>query len=128
MNPTTPAPDKAPLPLLGVDKGLGPLRRVVGWVKANPAGRQGQVRFLEHNGGAGVKPLLTLDLPSPVLELITELLEQLDGLDQADDVVRCDRFSVLAATLDQLDRLLGLPLDVQPMRARRAVRPKKYEG
>ncbi len=108
------APTDPGLPIVALDRGLAPIRRVVAFGLDHPE----QVRYFEANATRWLDPLLVLELPAPVRELLVAVAGQVSGFDALDSDGRKGRLSRLRQAVMRLDALLGLPLPAKERYAR----------
>jgi ATP-dependent DNA helicase RecG len=108
--PTPPASEAAepPLPLLELERAIGPVRRVVSF--AMSAKGAGSVRYLGANLTPHVARAARLDLPSELRERVLFLQTRLEGFDVDSPPGQQFRLADLFATLSRIDTLAGLPV------------------
>jgi ATP-dependent DNA helicase RecG len=111
-----------PLPLLELERAIGPIRRVVSF--AMSAKGSGSVRYLGANLTPHVVRAARLDLPSELRERVLFLQTRLEGFDVDSPPGQQFRLADLFATLSRIDTLAGLPV---PDRLRPVPKPQQAD-
>ena len=95
------------VPLVELDRLLGPVRRVLSWAVADS---HRQIRYAEVNLGRFLRPASALDVPEVARAALGDIVRRLDGFDAAPPDDHRARIGDMYATLARVDAVLGLPL------------------
>ncbi len=102
--------------VVGLDRALAPVRRVLAWVQEDPDARVGSAKFAHLNSARWIAEAKRLDVPEAIRERIDLLGERVAALDAECFSERRSRFAAAWQELVTLDQLLGLPARRMPQK------------